>query len=57
MEQQKNQGLGAKIIDKLAYDLTKAFPNMKGFSSRKLKHIHTFAEAYSDMQIAQQFDL
>jgi len=53
LEQQKNQGLGAKIIDKLAYDLTKAFPNMKGFSSRKLKHIHTFAEAYSDMQIAQ----
>ena len=37
LEQQKSEGWGARIIDRLAHDLKNAFPDMKGFSSRNLK--------------------
>jgi len=36
-KQQKDQGWGAKIIDKLAVDLRMEFPDMKGFSICNLK--------------------
>ena len=42
---QQQQGWGAKVIDRLAADLRKAFPEMKGFSSRNLKYMRAFAEA------------
>ncbi|HON08303.1 MAG TPA: PDDEXK nuclease domain-containing protein [Verrucomicrobiota bacterium] len=54
LRQQKGKGWGAKVIDRLAYDLKKAFPNMKGFSSRNLKYMRALADAYSDKQIVQQ---
>lgn len=54
LEQQKKQGWGAKVIDKLSKDLTVAFPDMKGFSPRNLKYMRSFAEAYPDKQIVQQ---
>ncbi len=47
LEQQESQGWGAKVIDRLSIDLRKAFPDMKGFSSRNLKYMRAFAEAYS----------
>jgi hypothetical protein len=28
---QKNEGWGAKVIDRLSHDLSKAFPEMRGF--------------------------
>lgn len=46
LEQQENRGWGAKVIDRLSIDLRKAFPDMKGFSSRNLKYMRAFAEAY-----------
>ena len=46
LEQQESQGWGTKVVDKLANDLRKAFPDMKGFSSRNLKYMRAFAEAY-----------
>jgi predicted nuclease of restriction endonuclease-like (RecB) superfamily len=51
---QQQQGWGAKVIDKLAKDLRKEFPDMKGFSPRNLKYMRTFAETYPDEQIVQE---
>jgi predicted nuclease of restriction endonuclease-like (RecB) superfamily len=54
LKRQGEQGWGAKIINQLAQDLIKSFPNMRGFSSRNLKYMRAFAEAYQDKQIVQQ---
>lgn len=53
LEQQENQGWGAKIIDRLAQDLRTNFPAMKGFSPRNLKYMRAFAEAWPDAEIVQ----
>lgn len=54
LERQRQQGWGAKIIDRLSHDLTEAFPDMKGFSPRNLKYMRTFAEAWTDRAIVQR---
>jgi predicted nuclease of restriction endonuclease-like (RecB) superfamily len=54
LQQQKEEGWGAKIIDRLAADLKSEFPDFKGLSVRNLKYMRTFAEAYSDFLIVQQ---
>jgi predicted nuclease of restriction endonuclease-like (RecB) superfamily len=54
LNRQQQRGWGAKIIDNLAADLQKAFPEMKGFSPRNLKYMRSFAEAYPDEQFVQQ---
>jgi len=54
LNRQQQQGWGAKVIDSLAADLQKAFPEMKGFSSRNLKYMRSFAETYADEQFVQQ---
>lgn len=54
LDQQDQQGWGAKIIDRLAQDLRANFPQMKGFSTRNLKYMRAFAEAWPDSEIAQQ---
>jgi predicted nuclease of restriction endonuclease-like (RecB) superfamily len=54
LTRQQQQGWGAKVIDKLAKDLQKEFPEMKGFSPRNLKYMRAFAEAYPDEAIVQQ---
>jgi predicted nuclease of restriction endonuclease-like (RecB) superfamily len=51
---QKDQGWGAKVIDRLAADLRKAFPEMTGFSPRNLKYMRAFADAWPDEQFVQQ---
>lgn len=50
---QANQGWGAKVIERLAYDLRAAFPEMKGFSPRNLKYMRAFAEAWPDAEFVQ----
>jgi predicted nuclease of restriction endonuclease-like (RecB) superfamily len=47
-------GWGAKVIDRLAFDLREAFPEMDGFSSRNLKYMRAFAAAWPDPQIVQR---
>jgi predicted nuclease of restriction endonuclease-like (RecB) superfamily len=54
LSRQRQQGWGAKVIEKLSKDLRQEFPDMKGFSSRNLKYMRAFAEAYPDEQIVQQ---
>jgi len=51
---QERQGWGAKVIDRLSYDLKNAFPDMSGFSPRNLKYMRTFAEAWPEREIVQR---
>ena len=50
---QERERWGAKVIDRLAADLKKAFPEMKGFSPRNLKYMRAFAEAWPDEEFVQ----
>jgi len=54
LEKQEEHGWGAKIIDRLANDLSSSFPGVKGFSTRNLKYMRSFAAAYPDKQFVQQ---
>lgn len=54
LSQQQQQGWGAKVINQLAKDLKKAFPEMKGFSRSNLLYMRAFAQAYPDEQFVQQ---
>lgn len=54
LAKQKQEGWGAKIIDRLAKDLKREFPDIKGFSRSNLKYMRTFAEAWPDWQFGQQ---
>jgi predicted nuclease of restriction endonuclease-like (RecB) superfamily len=51
---QERENWGAKVVDRLAADLKKAFPEMKGFSPRNLKYMRAFAEAWPDEAFVQQ---
>ena len=53
-QRQTSQGWGAKIIDRLADDLRRAFPEMKGFSPTNLKYMRRFAEECPSCLIGQQ---
>jgi len=54
LQRQGAQGWGAKVVDRLSADLRREFPEMKGFSSRNLKYMRLFAEAWTDGQFVQQ---
>jgi predicted nuclease of restriction endonuclease-like (RecB) superfamily len=51
---QAQENWGTKVIDRLADDLKRAFPSMKGFSPRNLKYMRALAEAWPDEQFVQQ---
>jgi predicted nuclease of restriction endonuclease-like (RecB) superfamily len=51
---QERQGWGAKFIDRLAADLQRAFPNLRGYSVRNLKYMRAFARAWPDLEIVHQ---
>ncbi len=51
---QKQEGWGAKVIDRLARDLNREFPEMKGVSSRNLKYMRAFAAAYQNEAFVQE---
>jgi predicted nuclease of restriction endonuclease-like (RecB) superfamily len=54
LTRQKREGWGAKVIDRLAADLRRAYPEMTGLSPRNLKYMRAFADAWSDEAIVQQ---
>lgn len=54
LTRQQESGWGAKVIDRLAIDLHRAFPEMKGFSARNLKYMRAFAEIWIDEEFVQQ---
>jgi predicted nuclease of restriction endonuclease-like (RecB) superfamily len=51
---QKQDGWGTQVIERLAKDLQREFPEMKGFSARNLAYMKSFAEAYPDEEFLQQ---
>ena len=54
LQNQKQQGWGAKIVENLSSELKKSFPNMSGFSSRNLKYMRQFADTYQDKTFVQE---
>jgi predicted nuclease of restriction endonuclease-like (RecB) superfamily len=57
LERERREGWGAKVIDRLAADLRREFPEMTGLSLRNLKYMRAFALAWpaeSPSSIVQQ---
>ena len=54
LARQESEGWGTKIIDRLAADLRRDFPEMTGLSPRNLKYMRAFADAYPDREFVQQ---
>jgi len=54
LQRQQNEGWGTKVIDRMSYDLKKAFPDMQGFSTRNLLYMRKFAEAWPEVEIVQR---
>ena len=54
LERQQTEGWGAKVIDRLSFDLKEAFLDMKGFSARNLKYMRKFTEHWPDRAIVQE---
>jgi predicted nuclease of restriction endonuclease-like (RecB) superfamily len=50
LQRQREEGWGAKVIERLADDLRLEFPDMQGLSARNLKYMRTFAEAWPIVQ-------
>ena len=48
LEKSKTLGWGAQVIERLSADLTKKFPDDRGYSKSNLKNMKRFAEAYPD---------
>lgn len=53
LERQHEQGWGSKVIDRLSADLRAAFPDVAGYSTRNLKYMRAFAQAYPRAEIVQ----
>ncbi|MBK6607331.1 MAG: DUF1016 family protein [Leptospiraceae bacterium] len=53
LQRQEKEGWGAKVIDRMSYDIKKAFPELKGFSPRNLKYMRKFASAWTDFAFVQ----
>jgi hypothetical protein len=51
ISRQQREGWGSKVIDRLAKDLKREFPDMTGLSSRNLKYMRSLADAYPDKEI------
>lgn len=54
IQRQDKEGWGSKVVERLAKDLHKEFPDMGGFSRSNLLYMRAFAEAYPDPSIVQQ---
>jgi predicted nuclease of restriction endonuclease-like (RecB) superfamily len=53
LSRQDRENWGAKVIERLAADLKRSFPDMRGFSPRNLKYMRAFAEAWSEEEFVQ----
>lgn len=51
---QRDSGWGAKVVDRLAADLRREFPQMRGLSRTNLLYMRSFAEAWGDDPFVQQ---
>jgi predicted nuclease of restriction endonuclease-like (RecB) superfamily len=46
LERERREGWGSRVIDRLAADLRREFPDMTGLSRSNLKYMRAFAEAW-----------
>ena len=53
LKRQREQGWGAKVVDRLSSDLMREFPGMRGFSPRNLNYMLAFAQSWSEESILQ----
>jgi predicted nuclease of restriction endonuclease-like (RecB) superfamily len=51
---QRDEGWGAKVVERLARDLRAEFPEIEGFSPRNLKYMRALAVAYPEGEFVQQ---
>jgi predicted nuclease of restriction endonuclease-like (RecB) superfamily len=51
---QRDEGWGAKVVERLAQDLRTEFPEIEGFSPRNLKYMRALAVAYPEGEFVQQ---
>lgn len=51
---ERSQGWGARVVDRLAADLRRSFPDMRGFSARNLRYMRDVAIAWPEPSILQQ---
>lgn len=51
---QSVEGWGTAVIDRLARDLRRDFPEITGLSPRNLKYMRAFAEAWPEQGVVQQ---
>lgn len=54
LERQERFGWGTKVVQQLAADLRREFPDMQGLSRTNLLYMRAFAEAYPDEAFVQQ---
>ncbi|HEY9880012.1 MAG TPA: PDDEXK nuclease domain-containing protein [Leptolyngbyaceae cyanobacterium] len=54
LTRQQEEGWGSKVIERLAKDLKREFPEMSGFSRSNLMYMRSFAEAYPNEVIVQR---
>ena len=54
LQKQREEGWGAKVIDRISHDIKDIFPDMKGFSPRNIKYMRKFADTWKDFEIVQQ---
>lgn len=54
LQRQEDEGWGSKVVAQLSKDLKHEFPDMTGLSSRNLKYMRAFAEAWPDEPIVQE---
>ncbi|WP_346294317.1 PDDEXK nuclease domain-containing protein [Sphaerothrix gracilis] len=54
LQRQREQGWGSKVIPRLAKDLKREFPDMKGFSRTNLLYMRAFADAWPDEKFVQE---
>ena len=57
LENINNAGYGARIIEKLAADIKKEFPELSGFSIRNLKYMRQFAASYPDRLLEKLIEI
>ncbi|TQF65301.1 DUF1016 domain-containing protein [Rhodococcus spelaei] len=54
LDRQREQGWGAKVVDRLSVDLREAFPEMRGLSRSNLKYMRQMASVWPRSAIGQQ---
>ncbi|HKT74321.1 MAG TPA: PDDEXK nuclease domain-containing protein [Steroidobacteraceae bacterium] len=54
LARQQAEGWGSKVIDRLAADLRRAFPEMTGISGRNLRYMRALADAWPQEAIVQR---